>query len=331
MARGPALEFTPNTRGRIMGEYNKKVSLGAITNLKKHQAMYGHLKPLPRSGCPRVTTPKDEKHMVSLIDRQKARNAADLYRNYYQCLSLTTIRRVLKSHGLGAYRPKKVPFLTKFHRRVQRVWTAMCQRWDFHMWKRAIFSDESKFNLLRSDGREFVWRRKGDGYKPKYTLKTQKFGGGKVVVWGCLTSMGVDQLHHITSIMDCHVYIQVLRESLLGTLRNYGMNPRHVIFQQDNNPKHTLRAARAWIAKKGFMVLPWPAQSPDLNPIENVWDHLARKGAKRELQPATKDQLWEALQEEWYGIDPMFVQKLYEGMQKRVMLVAQKKGWNIPY
>ena len=92
---------------------------------------------------------------------------------------------------------------------------------------------------MRSDGRDFVWRRKGEAYNPKYTNRMKKFGGEKVTVWGCITRSGVGLLHRITGIMDASVYVRILSKYLLGTLRSYGLNSRRVIFQQDNDLKHT--------------------------------------------------------------------------------------------
>ena len=105
-----------------------------------------------------------------------------------------------------------------------------------------MFSSESKYNLLRSDGRDFAWRKKGRAYDPRYTIKTKKFGGGKVMVWGCITPWGIGTFHRITGTIDRKMYQEILSESLLGTLRNYGTNPCGIIFQQDNNLKHTAKS-----------------------------------------------------------------------------------------
>lgn len=131
--------------------------------------------------------------------------------------------------------------------------------------------------------------------------------------------------------MDCRMYQEILSKSLLGTLRNYSTNPRGIIFQQDNDLKHTAKSTHEWFDEHGFVLLPWLAQSPDLNPIKNVWDHLACRLAKGNVQPAMEDRLWEALQEEWYRIDVVYIQKLYQSMPRRVEQVIQRKRWNIPY
>ena len=113
------------------------------------------------------------------------------------------------------------------------------------------------------------------------------------MVWGCMTSKGVGYLCKIEGIMDQHLYKTILEEDLNETMEFYGLDPQEVIFQHDNDPKHTSKLAKAAIEELNLTVLEWPSQSPDFNPIEHYWGHVARELKRRTGHITNKDQLWE--------------------------------------
>jgi hypothetical protein len=107
--------------------------------------------------------------------------------------------------------------------------------------------------------------------------------------------------------MTGHLYTSILSKSLLGSLQDQKTSTHHIIFQQDNDPKHTSKVAQAWLKDNNIRPLPWPASSPDINIIENLWEHLDTKVRSRKVQPHNLDELWQALQEEWASIDIKYI------------------------
>ena len=97
-----------------------------------------------------------------------------------------------------------------------------------------------------------------------------KFGGGLVMMWGFMTIQGPDMFYRIEGRMDQYYYLEVLQRDLLDTLMAYNLDLSHVIFQHDNDPKHTTKTIRRWLRSQDFNVLQWLAQSPNLNPIKHL-------------------------------------------------------------
>ncbi|KAJ1299994.1 hypothetical protein OPQ81_003841 [Rhizoctonia solani] len=151
------------------------------------------------------------------------------------------------------------------------------------------------------------------------------------MVWGCITPEGPGQLIHIDGCLTAAKYVKILEEGLLGTLEDHHIPIANFVFQQDNDPKHTAKLTHKWFEENSVTVLPWPAQSPDMNIIENVLNYLDCWVHSCDPSPHNVAKLWEALQEEWECINPAFIMKLYESMPDRVDALIAAKGGNTPY
>ena len=151
------------------------------------------------------------------------------------------------------------------------------------------------------------------------------------MLWGCMTSRGVGFMCQICGNMTSEVYINILKNNIIPTMDYFVLDRDDCIFQQDNDPKHMSRLATEWFRNNGIEVLDWPPQSPDLNPIEHLWQHLKMQLNRYETEPAGIDELWSRLRVEWDNIPPEFSVNLIESMPTRIAAVLKAKGGYTKY
>ena len=219
--------------------------------------------------------------------------------------------------------------------------------YSFH---RVVFSDEKMFRF-RPGIRVGVWRKRGENrYSPKYTTKTTTKSEG-VMVWCAMKYSGELIVRLCPKKVKAVDYQDILSDSLdfikgsrcvkhfpiiwttLGTLYPpLRATSRRVLYQQDGAPVHRAATTTRWRRLHGvkqFNAGVWPAQSPDLNPIEHVWPVLARviQGAVY----TSRDSLWHAIQLAVSQVDPAYIRKLYDSMPRRLAACIAAKGGHTKY
>lgn len=290
-----------------------------------------HHDTLSRSGRPRKTTQREDSIIVRTSKANPRLNAVDIRREMDTThgvkLSPSTVQRRLRSAGLLGRRPAKKPLISLKNRLARVAFAKKHLHWTSADWKKVLFSDESSFLLFGSDGITYVRRPESERFNPRYQLCTVKHGGGKLMVWGCFSLNGVGPLVRIRDTMDRYVYKDILETHMLPHARR--VMGRGWIFQQDNDPKHTSAFVSDWFRQRRVNLLEWPSQSPDLNPIEHLWEEIGRKC--HGLKASNMDQKFTQLEQKWKEITPACIQKLIDSMPSRCAAVIKSKGFPTKY
>ena len=266
-----------------------------------------------------------------MLATTNSHDVTDLQWKHFPDINTETIQVRLRTCGIDGYVCHRKPLLTPAHKKKQLEWAMAHAHWSVADWMQTIFSDESKFNLLGSDGHSWCWRRPRQAFDERFTKKVVKHGGGSVMVWGCLTANGLGRICHIKGNMDVALYVEILDEEFLGNLRDLSINKKSIYFQQDNDLKHTSKWAVDWFKKKKVDKLNWPLNSPDINIIEHVWDYLDRRVCTWTPLPHNLTELWDALVEEWGNIEEDYIKRLFESMLCRVQALLDVKGGHTKY
>lgn len=287
-----------------------------------------NLETLHCGGRPRHTTLKEDTRISRELKKYPEKSAVSIVKALNLKVSARTVQRRACEAGLKSYRAAKKPFISNKNRKARLKFAADHLDWSVQKWKTVLFSDESKFNLINSDGMKRVRRPKNMRLNPRYCRGTVKHGGGSIMVWGCFSGHGIGPLHRINGIMDRFMYKDIL-ENVMLPYAEWNM-PLSWSFQHDNDPKHTSKHVLNWINSAKINVLKWPAQSPDLNPIENLWE-IVDKRINREGISGDKEKLFEAVKDAWNSIPNNIIENLITSMPNRCKAVLKNKGYATKY
>lgn len=219
----------------------------------------------------------------------------------------------------------KKPPLTQTHIESRLKFAKTHMTWD-EEWKHVIFSDEKKFNLDGPDGLKYYWH---DLRRKHSVTMSRNFGGGTIMVWAAFSYFGKTPICFISTKMNSAYYITLLEEVLI----EYGETMPHQdwIFQQDNAAVHSSKVTKQWFQEKNIAVMSWPARSPDMNPMENLWGILSREVYGNCKQYNNITELKTAIKNAWSRISDETVQKLVCSMKNRVFELITNKGGNTKY
>lgn len=214
--------------------------------------------------------------------------------------------------------------LTDEHRRQRVRFGRRHRRWTRRQWANVLFSDECRFVLKRVDGRVRVWRREGEEFEEDCIQEVEPYDGGGIMCWGGISTDGKSDLLTIPGRLNARRYIdEVLEPQVVPYAAAIG---QQFILMDDNATPHRARITNQFLDDQGIERLEWPSKSPDLNPIEHLWDHVKRKADKKINENTTLQQLQRIIENAWERIDQGRIRNLINSMRRRCTEVVHKQG-----
>ncbi|GFW31477.1 transposable element Tcb2 transposase [Trichonephila clavipes] len=216
------------------------------------------------------------------------------------------------------------------HRTARLQWCREHHNWTEQDWACVLFSDESRFSLSSDCRRQLIWPESGTAYRPENIQEKDRYPTCSIMVWAGIMINGRTRLHVVANgTMTGQRYID---EVLLPHVRLFrGAVGDKFVFMDDNATCHRTLVVQDCLDSEGIQRLVWPARSPDLNPIENMWDALGRQVDGRNYPPTNKNTLIRALTEEWDKLPQQLLDNFVQSMVRRVECCITLHGGHIPY
>jgi transposase len=295
----------------------------------------GTTSPRKSPGRPKVFDLRAQASLAKLVTNKKNRRLtlnqirALWEKKTRNAVSINTIRCALKNAGLRSCVARRKPFLTETHMANRLNWALQRRHWTVHKWRCVLWSDEATFYQFQNNRFCRVWRKPTEKFNPSCLSATVKHSPGRMF-WGCFSYHGLGPLVYHLGPVTGKEHAKLLKRRAFPTLRKFF--PRgNGIFQEDNARPHTSKIAFATREESGLNFLPWPAQSPDLNPIENLWYRVKKRVYSRRKKPKNLFELTRAVKAAWKAIPLNHIQALVDSLPRRIEAVIAAKGGPTKY
>lgn len=273
----------------------------------------------PGSGMPPKLSPQVQKLIEDAMLQDDETTATQLQsvlasRSIY--VSLATIVRNRVQLG-WTYRGSAYCQLIRQQNKDKRLqWARTCLNDEFND---VIWTDETTVQI--ETHKRYCYHKKGEKPRPKPRPKHPT----KVHVWGGISRRGATEVCIFEGIMDASLYCQILEKTLLPCIEEKFHPPDVHRFMQDNDPKHTSRAAREFFERHNINWWKTPPESPDMNPIENLW-HELKEFIRREVKPKNKEELIDGISMFWDTVDVIKCRRYINHLKKVLPKAIEVRG-----
>lgn len=271
------------------------------------------------TGRPPVLSPREKRHILRQASNSSL-PAKVIAEKANVCTHVRNVQRVIQnSKHIVRRKLKRKPVLSARHQAARLKFAQEHMSW-VKKWKRVIYSDEKKFNLDGPDGFSYYFH---DLRKEERVLSRRQQGGGSVMIWACIGYENKGDIVFLPKKVNSEVYKRLL-EKQKATFAE--LSRGEPIFQQDNAPIHNAKIIKDWFLMNNIEKLDWPALSPDLNIIENIWGLLSRKVYADGKQYSAIQELKTAIELAWKEITQETIQNLYHTIPNRMFEVIKGQG-----
>ena len=309
-----------------------------VRNVFKKWQETGKVTSVKQQGRKRILTDKERDELYNVCHQfpfYKACLFRDSEKLNLKHVSVDTVKRELRRMDLSAYVARTKDLMDLDHR-VARVNFAEKHK-DFD-WTKVVFSDE-KILQNHCHARQYVRRPRGHAWKNKYIIRMKKTKRFKVNLWGFIRFDGCGLVNIEGEMEGKHkgkhtrnTYLEILKKI---NIKRIASRRKKMIFMQDNASVHTAKVVKAYLKSSKINVLDWPALSPDLNPIENVWSQMQKKVYERMRLGSlikNKEDLLSLVKRCFFEVcNPKYLSSLYNSMPKRIRAVIDQNGQRTKY
>jgi len=233
-----------------------------------------------------------------------------------RCRILQQIAKIKK----GQIQPK----LTLENKKCRKAWAKKYMKLD---WRHVIFTDECRISCDGPDSFKRGWVR--EGWQPS-TFNRRQQRGGSVMFWLAIHGENILGPFKIDGNLNSHKYCELLESKFMPYVHSFSKNDqKKLVLMQDNAPSHASNYTSQFLDNNKFKenrFMEWPSNSPDLNPIENLFSRIKSDLYKAGTSYSNKNDLWTALKMTIHQIDKKLVSSLTTSMDSRVIQIFEKKG-----
>ncbi|KAL8357910.1 hypothetical protein RB598_002612 [Gaeumannomyces tritici] len=350
----PLGEYSPHKRTRIATEYELGTSrrnlaekydvpATSVYGIASRYRVQKSATSRPRPGRPPLLSDENVQRLIAKVKSQPFILPDELLRQCNLSCSFRTVKRALHLHGFKRRPALRRPKLTAENALLRLEFARRFVDQPLRSWKKWVFSDESTIVRGGGDRTKHVWCKDAERLEPKHVQPKEKPTRHGQMFWGAfgwhirstLYAMHGDPLSKKGGVSSRTV-LECLQENL-PTVCSPG-----TIFMQDNAPTHQAERVQdwlqAWAAMHGVELVKWPPNSPDLNPIENLWSIVKAAICKRhpELGSLSKSErsrnlLIRAAVEAWEEIEEEVLESLVSSMHRRFQACIDANGWYTKY